>query len=215
MSGTAQGRAMAAPARATAKSDMTRQRVLDAAAGIFARRGFSGTKLSDIARAAGLKTGSLYYHFESREALVAEVMSLGVRQVAETVEAAMTALGPEARPIDRLRTAVERHLLCLLEHSDYARANTKLASEVPAHLRSLHARNEENYGRLWKQLLSEAAASGEIRSDINLSAARMLILGAMAWAPEWFRTEVGPAAELVRSFSEMTFAGLLPPQRGI
>ncbi|WP_158617264.1 TetR/AcrR family transcriptional regulator [Falsigemmobacter faecalis] len=196
--------------RASAKSDLTRQRVLDAAAQIFARRGFSGTTLSDIAKAAGLKTGSLYYHFASREDLVAEVMARGVRQVAESVEAALAALGPEARPIERLRTAVEQHLLCLLERSDYARANTKLSSEVPPHLRSLHAANEEIYGALWKDLLAQAAAAGEIRSDLSLSAVRMLMLGAMAWAPEWYRPEAGPARDLARTFSEMTFAGLLP-----
>ncbi len=60
------------------KSEQTRRRILDAAALVFSRRGFSGARLSDVAKVANMKAGSLYYHFASREELVAEVMTRGV-----------------------------------------------------------------------------------------------------------------------------------------
>jgi AcrR family transcriptional regulator len=55
----------------------TRRRILDAAAEVFSEQGY-GARLSDIAERAGMKTGSLYYHFDSREDLVAEVLRLGI-----------------------------------------------------------------------------------------------------------------------------------------
>jgi AcrR family transcriptional regulator len=59
------------------KSARTRRRILDAAAEVFSEQGY-GARLSDIADRAAMKTGSLYYHFDSREDLVAEVLALGI-----------------------------------------------------------------------------------------------------------------------------------------
>ena len=52
------------------KSDITRQAILDSAARAFRLSGYSGARLSDIAAGAGMQAGSLYYHFDSREALL-------------------------------------------------------------------------------------------------------------------------------------------------
>lgn len=196
--------------RSVTKSDVTRERVLDAAAFVLSRKGFSGTRLSDIARVAGLQTGSLYYHFDSREDIVAEVMSRGVNQVFETVQNAIEALPEETGALERLRVAVETHLLCLLEHSDYARAVTRLSGQVPKEIEVQHAANEQAYGRLWKKLFRDARDSEEIRGDLNLSSVRMLMLGSMAWAVQWFKPENGPAAKVARDFSEMAFYGIIP-----
>lgn len=196
--------------RSASKSDTTRERILDAAALVFGRKGFAGARLSDIARVADLQTGSLYYHFDSREELVAEVMTLGVNHVFQTVQKAIDALAPDVSPVERLKVALEAHLQCLLERSDYARAVSKLAGQVPSNIQVLHMANEEAYGRLWKRLLKEARDSADIRGDLNMSAVRMLMLGAMAWAVEWYRPENGSAASLAHDFSEMVLNGLVP-----
>jgi AcrR family transcriptional regulator len=65
------------------KSELTRQRILDAAAKVFRSNGYSGARLSDIAALAGIQTGSMYYHFDSREALVEEVLHLGIAVACE------------------------------------------------------------------------------------------------------------------------------------
>ena len=65
------------PAEDLKKSDATRQRILDAAALVLSLKGFAGTKLSDIAAQAKLKVATLYYYYESREALVEAVMVTG------------------------------------------------------------------------------------------------------------------------------------------
>ena len=48
----------------------TRERILDAALGLFRRKGFEGATMRDIARAAGMSLGAAYYYFETKEALV-------------------------------------------------------------------------------------------------------------------------------------------------
>ncbi len=52
----------------------TRQRLLDAAAEVFAAKGYAGTRVADIAGRAGLSNGALYAHFDSKAALLAEAL---------------------------------------------------------------------------------------------------------------------------------------------
>ncbi len=192
------------------KSEQTRRRILDAAALVFSRRGFSGARLSDVAKVANMKAGSLYYHFASREELVAEVMTRGVSYTYRTVARKLEELPADTEPDERLRVAIETHLLCLIERSDYARAVSKLAGQVPNHVQALHAANEAEYGKIWRKLLRDGQASGAFRADLNMSSIRMLILGAMSWAIEWYKPENGPAEAVARDFTEMVISGLTP-----
>ena len=56
--------------KGTAKSEETRQRILEAALELFRERGFAETTMRDIAASAGMATGAAYYYFPSKEALV-------------------------------------------------------------------------------------------------------------------------------------------------
>lgn len=190
------------------KSETTRERILDAAAFVLARKGYAGARLDDIARVADMKAGSLYYHFSSREALVAEVMAVGVNQTFETVTARLAALPEAAGAESRMRTALETHLLCLIELNDYARANSKLNGQVPSSIQSQHNANEAKYGKLWRKLFRDGETDGTFRSDMSLSAIRMFVLGAMAWAIEWYKPENGSAEVLARDFATFVLDGL-------
>ncbi len=193
-----------------AKSERTRRRILDAAALVLRRKGFAGARLSDIARVAGMQAGSLYYHFSSREELVAEVMRTGVAEVQARMQAGLAALPADASHRDRLATAIALHLTAVLEQSDYASATIKLFGQVPKDIQKQQLANERAYGKQWRQLLRDARDAGEIRGDLNLSAMRMMIVGALNWAVEWYHPEDGPAEDIARDFVEMVLHGLVP-----
>ncbi|SRR5579875_633365 len=66
----------------------TRERLLKAAAGVFAERGYDGTRVSDIAAAAGVSNGAMYAHFTSKAELLAEALRAhGRRLLAEALAA--------------------------------------------------------------------------------------------------------------------------------
>ena len=71
------------------RRDNRRGRILDAAAVEFARSGYSATSVRDIAAAAGILPGSMYYHFASKEDLLAAVHAAGIRRIKERVLAAI------------------------------------------------------------------------------------------------------------------------------
>src|SRR5215218_9782486 len=77
------------------KSERTRQRILDAAARVFREQGYANARLADIAELADMQTGSLYYHFDGREDLVAEILRLGVETSWQHVRDAVDGLPPD------------------------------------------------------------------------------------------------------------------------
>lgn len=198
------------------KSTRTRRRILDAGAAAFREEGYAAVTLKGIAARAGLQAGSLYYHFASKEELVEEVLELGVEGVSAAAREAVAALGAEAGAEVRLRAAITAHLEFVLAESDYAVANIRILSQVPKEIRDRHLKRQRRYGAFWRELFEAAAASGEVRTDLDLSLVRMLTLGALNWSVEWYDARGGRTpAEISAHLATMILEGLGGgPRRG-
>jgi TetR/AcrR family transcriptional regulator, cholesterol catabolism regulator len=169
------------------KSDLSRMRILDAAAQSFRRKGYTGTTLNDIAKTADMQAGSLFYYFASKDELLEEVLDIGIRRVHEAVEASQEQLPEHAAHRDRLRAAVEAHFETLLKHGDYTSANIRIFGQVPEDVRKRHLKLRDAYAALWRRLLTKAQKAGALRDDIDLGLVRMLLLGALNWSVEWYQ----------------------------
>lgn len=195
------------------KSETTRRRILDAAAAVFREAGYAGARLSDIAARAGTKAGSLYYHFDSREALVERVLDEGLDRAFAATRAAVDALPPGAPGLDRLATAIRTHLVTILELDNYTSASVRMLGHVPEPIRSRHMRRQAAYGAWWRSVLEEAAADGGLRVDIDLSAARMLVLGMLNWSSEWYHPGRLTPAQIADQAVEIALRGLAAPKQ--
>ncbi|MDP6173888.1 MAG: helix-turn-helix domain-containing protein, partial [Rhodospirillales bacterium] len=98
------------------KSEKTRLRILDGAARTFRDKGYGATRLTDIASAAHIQAGSLYYHFDSKEQMLDEVLARGHGRVFDGVRGRIKELGGRASYRERLRAAIRVHLETNLEH---------------------------------------------------------------------------------------------------
>lgn len=172
--------------RLTRKSDETRQRILDAAASTLANRGYAGTSIKAIADAVEMQDASLYYHFESKDALVLEVLRVGVVLSEAAVNHAVNALGDDPDPIAALRAAIIAHASAVLGMGDYPCANVRNFGQLPPEIVEAQMSHQQRYGNVWRNLVQNAMATGRIRKDLDASAVRLLILGALNWAPEWY-----------------------------
>ena len=85
----------------------TEERILDAAEALFSRRGLAGTRVREIAEAAGLKAASLYNYYPSKEALYEAVLDRGIRPLTERVAGFA---GGAAAEVDALVSEVMTHL---------------------------------------------------------------------------------------------------------
>lgn len=139
-----------------AKSSKTRERILSAAAQVLSVKGYSETRLSDIAEIAELRAPAVYYYFASRDELISEVMAVGQHRLREHVESALSALPEDTEPMDRICVAVQAHLQVELELSDFATAVTRNLGQLPDEARSRLRAEGGEYITLWRQLLEQA-----------------------------------------------------------
>ena len=191
------------------KSERTRQRILDAAARTFRDQGFAGTTLNDIADAARLRAGSIYYHFDSKERLLEEVLDIGIARVSAAVREAIDALPPDTPPAERIRHGIEAHVRSLLYHGEYTSAAFRIFWQAPPDTRARVLARRRDYADCWRELLQSAHARGEIDPDRNLGLARMFLFGALNWSVEWYDPEKGPLDAFVREAAETFLHGIL------
>ncbi len=182
-------RSLAKRQQMSSRGELKRKQILDAAAKVLARRGYVGTQLSEIAEEAGTQPGSLYYHFDSREELIEEVLQEGVRQSFARARAVVDAIGSESRPLERLTAALRAHLRFQLVESDYARAVSRSIGQSPEEMwKRVNARFRA-YGKFFDDLIQAAMKAGEVDPAVERGALRMLIIGAANYTPEWFRSD--------------------------
>jgi TetR/AcrR family transcriptional regulator, cholesterol catabolism regulator len=193
---------------AESKSAQTRRRILDAAAHVLSANGYAGLRLNDVAAQAELQAPAIYYYYPSRDDLIEEVMWAGIADMREHVVAILDGLAADVSALDRLLAAVGAHLRHELEISDYTTAAIRNAGQVPPRIRKRQVLEEERYGEVWRRLINAMARSGELRADLDLYMAQMLVLGALNWAVEWWDPRRGSLETVVANAQSFVRHGL-------
>jgi AcrR family transcriptional regulator len=196
------------PTQAGVAATGSRQMILDTAARLFRARGYASVSLRDIAGDCGMKAGSLYYHFSSKDAIVTEVLRLGVERVYEEVQRAVAALAPDAPAEEVFRTAIRSHLRALLELQDYTSANIRIFGQVPQTVRSSHLGLRDAYERCWSDLLTRYAPPAVGHPD-TLRLARLFLIGAMNGTLEWFHPGQASVEQIAECLTGLFLDGLL------
>jgi TetR/AcrR family transcriptional regulator, cholesterol catabolism regulator len=199
---------------AQSKSTQTRRRILDAAAHVLSAKGYAGLRLNDVAAQAELRAPAIYYYYPSRDDLIEEVMWAGIADMREHVTKVLDGLPADVSSLDRLLAAVEAHLRHELEISDYTTAAIRNAGQVPPGIRKRQILEEERYGEVWRRLINDMARSGELRTDLDLYIAQMLVLGALNWAVEWWDPRRGSLETVVANAQSFVRFGLAEPTVG-
>ena len=172
--------------RRTAKADAKRTAILKAAARIVCQKGYAEATLAEIGRAAGTFAGSIYYHFESREQVMEEVLNIGTTGVSKKVVAAVKRMPESSSYRERIRAGLRVHLSQMLLKDDFVVAYWRMIDQVPEAVREKHLAQPRAYGRFWKHLLQQAVEAGEIRPSADITIMRLVMLGASIWALDWF-----------------------------
>lgn len=198
------------PVTSGSKSARTRERLLDAAAGVLSRKGFAGTRLSDIAEQAQVQAPAIYYYYSSREDLIEEVMYVGATAMRTNLLEVLAGLPADTKPADRIAAAVEAHLRHELEISEYATAIIRNANQLPENVSRRALAEVGAYNDIWRGLIAELDNAGQLRADVDPAVARMLVLGALNWAAEWWSPERGPLEDTISTAQSMVLHALRP-----
>lgn len=195
------------------QAEQTRARVIDAAIALFAKRGFASTSTHDIAKAIGMTPGTLYWHFEDKEALLVAVLEElerrlvhalaregGRLQSASAAEKTRALLGRVARLV---AASQETLLLVGVIGAEATDTNPRIEAALRA-----------SYGRVAvvvAELLRQGAAQGEtVERDVECAAEMLLgmYMGAIVHQ-RLFREEL-PLVRALPVMESMLFAALFP-----
>jgi len=165
----------------------TRTKILDVSAALFSKHGYTGTALRDIAKALNMKAGSLYYHFDSKEQLILEVLKIGIENIIHTVITEVESLPKESTSREVMVAAAKGHLKALHEKGDYTSTSILNYGQLPDSVQEVGRITREQYEDMWRKWLKNAQNKGDIRSDVNLTILRLSILGALNRSLTWYK----------------------------
>jgi AcrR family transcriptional regulator len=197
-----------ATVRAESAESPTRARILDAAARLFREKGYAATSQRDIASACGLTAASLYYHFASKEDVLAEVLDVGILRPLDTLKKALAELAPRTPPRERLRVAIATHLEALFHQGDYTSAHFRIWKVAP---REVQARNlvlRDKYEAVWITLLEDLRGEGAIRTNVDLRVLRLFLIGGMNLTLDWYQDGDYTLDELAEIYTDFLLEGI-------
>jgi TetR/AcrR family fatty acid metabolism transcriptional regulator len=161
-----------------------RERILDAAVRVFARKGFYATRVSEVARAAGVADGTIYLYFKSKDALL---VSLFEHRVERLLSFLANALPEAASASDKLKRIIELQLGLLEGERDLAEVITVILRQSTKLMKEYAAPKFGAYLDAIAAVIAEGQAAGEMRKDVSPHLAARAIFGAldgiaMTWA---------------------------------
>jgi len=168
-----------------------RQELIRSAARLFRRQGFDATSTRDIAAAVGMGSGSPFYHFKSKGALLFAVMETGMRSAIDKQARALQQTGPATpEPRALLAALIRNHFDVLLgPGNDFIPVMLYESRAISARQRAVLAALQGEYEAPWVPVLAALHASGQLKADVKL--ARLLIFGALNWSVQWFDRKQG------------------------
>jgi AcrR family transcriptional regulator len=190
------------------KSARTRRRVVDAAAHVLLRRGYAGTRLSDVAEVAQVQAPAIYYYFSSRDELIDEAVAVGLDRARSLVSEALAEAPPDLRALDRLAIAVAAHLRTLLTHSDHAAAAVRTVPQLPEAMRERHRQAQRDYVDVWRALVVQVREEGDLDPGLDPGTALMVVLGALNWTAEWWDPARGSLDGVIDAAQRLVRQGL-------
>jgi len=195
------------------KSEATRQRIHAVTAELFHRKGYLSTSMRDIAAAAGMKSGSLYYYYESKEALLAAILNEGIDETIAALKAALAELPHGSSVRSRFKAAMVTAMRRIANSGDMAVASSRTLELLREADYAEQARHRQAYNRFWRDLLDEGKKRGEIRSSLSDVFASMWAIGAMSFLTEWYDPNRSSIDEVAEEFVKLLFDGITARKR--
>lgn len=164
-------------------------KLLKHAALLFSEKGFESTTVRDLGHAVGIKSGSLFHHFDTKEEILKTVM-VDTITIASTLQDDALSLQKDAR--SKLEVLIRTELDAI--HGPTGTAMSLLISEW----RSLSRKNQQEildlrreYDQKWIDVLEELKDQGKLAAGDDPQVVRRLITGMLGWTSYWYK-EDGP-----------------------
>lgn len=196
------------PQAATQRYEEQRNLAIRAAAAVFAEKGFHGSSTRDIAERMGIKQGSLYYYFKSKEDALGAVCLYGM----ETYVSRMESISASDQPFEaRLSSTIVSHLTSYRERNEALKVHNDerlyLPEEKRRKLKSLGSR----YRQMLEDIFEDGVREGAVRQDIDCHfAAQAVIALCNAWGDHIVREPSLDVLETSQKCTDLLIHGFRP-----
>ncbi len=186
----------------------TSESLLAVAVGVFIERGYDGTSMEDLARAAGITKSSIYHHVRGKE----ELLRLAVGRALDALFAVLDEPpAREGRAIDRLQHVVRRTAEVLVDELPYVTLLLRVRGNTETERWALERRRE--FDHRMAELVERAIEDGDLRSDVAPRLATRLLFGMINSISEWYRPGRGRSSKehIADAVVHLAFDGLRKP----
>ncbi|WP_310723038.1 TetR/AcrR family transcriptional regulator [Streptomyces sp. N2A] len=184
-----------------------RGELLATAAEVFAAQGYHATTVREIADAAGMLAGSLYYHFDSKESMLDEILATFLDELRARYDAVLAAGLAPRETIEALVTASFREI-------DRHRAAVAIYQQESQHLRT-HPRfgyltdAQQKFERAWLGTLERGVAAEDFRADLDIRLTYRFVRDTVWVAASWYRPGGRHSPEeIARQYLSTVLAGI-------
>jgi len=185
-------------------ADNRRDELVRVSARLFREKGFDGTTIRDIADAVGMRSGSPFYHFKTKQDILAAVMEEGLTA---GLPAAEQIVASDLPPGPKFRALVRAHLEIVLgEGHDFIPVLLYDWRCLTPELRERVQVLRDRYDQLWQDVIDQLGAAGQLRSRGAVS--RLLVMGAVNYTVLWYKP--GQGLNLDQIADEVVAMFLLP-----
>jgi len=150
--------------------------IIEAAVRIFARKGYYNSRVSDIAREAGVAAGTIYLYFTTKDEIL---VTLFRDKMAQFVGALRKAIADEPDAVAKLRRLVRLHFEMLEDNPELAEVLQVELRQGQKFFRGASAQEVSSYFALISAVIDEGVAQGQLRDNLPVKVATKALFGAM------------------------------------
>lgn len=184
----------------------TPESLLAVAVGVFNERGYDGTSMEHLSKAAGISKSSIYHHVKGKE----ELLRLAITRALDGLFGVLEEPGARrGRAVRRLEYVTRREAEVLMSELPYVTLLLRVRGNTDTERWAMERRRE--FDHRVADLLKEAAADGDLRPDVDVRLATRLLFGMINSIVEWYRPDRGGSAtsgEVADAVVRTAFAGL-------
>lgn len=206
-------RRTAAKTAAAAEETLQRKRsthrrspeIIDAAARVFAERGYHGATTQDIANVLGIRQASLYYYFPSKEVALEIVCTRGVEDFYKAAQAIADGPGTAS---ERLAALIRSHISPILDRGDFVKVFLTQRQFLPNESRRRVGKWSHQIEKIFETVIRAGIRTGEFRSDADPRLATLALLGMANGVAGWYAKENASIERIGGEFVALALNGL-------
>ncbi|MFI6092309.1 TetR/AcrR family transcriptional regulator [Streptomyces sp. NPDC051218] len=190
----------------TRRDTYTPDTLLTVAVRVFNERGYDGTSMEHLSKAAGISKSSIYHHVSGKEELLRRAVSRALDGLFGILAEDHARVGTA---VQRLEHVTRRTVEVLIAELPYVTLLLRVRGNTDTERWAMERRRE--FDQQVADLLKEAVADGDLRSDIELRLATRLLFGMINSIVEWYRPDARGASsgeQVADAVVQLAFAGL-------